>query len=52
MIRGKACYALRCHSARERWANLTLARPDDSCGGRDLEAAVTRARGVARFPDQ
>lgn len=29
---------------------LTLVRPEPSCGGRDLEAAVTLALDVARFP--
>lgn len=29
---------------------LTLTRPELSCGGRDLEAAVTRALDVARLP--
>lgn len=49
---GGAHYALRCQSVGYRCSNLTLVRPDESCGGRDLEAAVTRARGVARLPDQ
>lgn len=31
---------------------LTLVRPEPSWGGRDLEAAVTRALDVARFPVQ
>lgn len=30
--------------------SLTLERPEPSCGGRDLDAAVTRALDVARFP--
>lgn len=30
--------------------SLTLVRPELSCGGSDLEAAVTRALDVARFP--
>lgn len=33
-----------------RALRLTLLRPEPSCGGRDLEAAVTRALEVARFP--
>lgn len=37
------------HAAR-RALRLTLLRPEPSCGGRDLEAAVTRALDVARFP--
>lgn len=37
------------HTAR-RALRLTLLRPEPSCGGRDLEAAVTRALDVARFP--
>lgn len=35
-----------CHSS----LSFTLLRPELSCGGSDLEAAVTRALEVARFP--
>lgn len=52
IIGGGGHDALRCRGVGYRCSNLTLVRPDESCGGRDLEAAVTRARGVARLPDQ
>lgn len=46
----KKHYALRCDDLCYR--SLTLVRPELSCGGRDLEAAVTLALDVARFPVQ